>query len=358
MQRTVDNIVKRVREKKMLLNTEKGKTDVTFFAAGSVDAKWIPKIILYDKEMEFFCSNDGMSTCTNRARGVGSTPDLFVAPSSMASRVSWNMGEDMGSDHLPITIELECEVNATKPGAARPRWKSKGVDWAVFSSEERDKNRLMKTWLRAPTVDEEGTADFSIEELKRAIKHMKTKGAAGPEDIQPTFLKALGQEARSELLTLFTMSFNTGKFPQEWQNAVIIPLLKSGKPSSKVASFRPVSLTSCIIKTLERMIAARISYLAETNNWFSDSRAGFRRGRSCEDQMIRFLQSVSDGFQKKKPERTVMALLDFSQAYDRVWRQDLLLTMLEKGVPWKLLRWIAAFLQNRQGRFLSICQLP
>ena len=45
--------MKWVKEKKMLLNTEKGKTEVTFFAAGSVDAKWIPKIILYDKEMEF-----------------------------------------------------------------------------------------------------------------------------------------------------------------------------------------------------------------------------------------------------------------------------------------------------------------
>ena len=188
-------------------------------------------------------------------------------------------------------------------------------------------------------------------ELKRAIKHMKTKGAAGLEDdIPPTFLKALGQEAMRELLTLFNMSFNTGKCPQEWQNAVITPLLKADNPSSKVASFRPVSLTFCIVKTLEGMIAARISYLAETNDWFSDSQAGFRRGRSCEDQVIRMSQSVSDGCQKKKPERTVMALVDFSPAYDRVSRQDLLLAMLEKGVPRKFLRWIAGFLQNRQGR--------
>ena len=131
-----------------------------------------------------------------------------------------------------------------------------------------------------------------------------------------------------------------------------ISLLKAGKPSSKVASFRPVGLTSCIVKTLERMFATRISYLAETNNWFSDSQAGFRRGTSCEDRVIRMSQSVSDGFQKKQPERTVMALLDFSRAHDRVWRQDLLLTMLEKGVPRKFLRWIAFFIQNRQGRVL------
>ena len=180
---------------------------------------------------------------------------------------------------------------------------------------------------------------------------MKRKSAAGPDDIPPTFLKALGQEARKELLIIFnTGSLNTGSCPQEWQNATIIPLLKVGKPSSKVESFRPVSLTSCVVKTLERMIANRLSYLVETRGWLTDSPAGFRRGRSCEDQVIRMTQSVSDGFQRKKPERTVMVLLDFSRAYHRVWRQELLRTTIEKDVSRNFLRWIAGFLRNRQGR--------
>ena len=98
------------------------------------------------------------------------------------------------------------------------------------------------------------------------------------------------------------------------------------------------------------MIASRLSYLAETRGWLTDSQAGFRRGRSCEDQVICMTQSVSDGFQRKKPKWTVMMLLDFSWAYDRVWRQELLGTMMEKGVPRQFLRWIAGFLRNRQGR--------
>ena len=136
----------------------------------------------------------------------------------------------------------------------------------------------------------------------------------------------------------------------EWQNATIIPHLKASKPSSKVESFRPVSLTSCVVKTLERKIANRLSYLAETRGWLTDSQAGFRRGRSYGDQVIPMTQSVSDGFQRKKPERTLMVLLNFSRAYDRVWRQELLETMMEKDVPRKFLRWIAGFLRNRQER--------
>ena len=45
-----------------------------------------------------------------------------------------------------------------------------------------------------------------------------------------------------------------------------------------------------------------------------------------------------------------MLLLDYSKAYDRVWRQDLILSMSEKGVPGTMLRWINNFLENRIAR--------
>ena len=66
--------------------------------------------------------------------------------------------------------------------------------------------------------------------------------------------------------------------------ATIIPLLKAGKSPSEVASFRPISLTSCVVKFLERIIADRLYYIAETNNMFSRLQAGFCKVRSCEDQ--------------------------------------------------------------------------
>jgi hypothetical protein len=62
-------------------------------------------------------------------------------------------------------------------------------------------------------------------------------------------------------------------------------------------------------------------------------------------------QAISDGFQAKKPpNRTVLALLDFSKAYNKVWRADLLAMMLRKGVPVCFVRWIQGFLFNRQAR--------
>ena len=189
-----------------------------------------------------------------------------------------------------------------------------------FSREEREKNRLAKIRGNAPSVDDSSTAEFSIEELNRAIKKMRKNGAAGPDDIPPSFLKALGPLARGELLGSFNQSLHELEVPQAWRNATIIPLLKAGKPAGSIESYRPVSLTSCIMKTMERMVHTRLYHLAEARGIFKHSQAGFRKNRSCEDQLLRMIQDVSDGFQEKKPRRTVMALLDLSRAYDRVWK--------------------------------------
>ena len=191
--------------------------------------------------------------------------------------------------------------------------------------------------------------DFTLEELQKAITKMRRKGAPGPDDITPAFLKELGPLALRELLGICNQSLRDAECPQAWRNAIIIPLLKSGKSPSDLASYRPVSLTSCIAKVAERMIAERLYYLADENKWFSNLQAGFRQGYSCMDQIIRLSQAIEDGFQSKKMKRSVMVLLDYSKAFDTVWRSRLLTTMAEKGVPLEYIKWLYCFLQNRQA---------
>ena len=45
---------------------------------------------------------------------------------------------------------------------------------------------------------------------------------------------------------------------------------------------------------------------------------------------------------------TVLTLVDYARTYDRVSRDALLLNMLRKGVSPRLIRWIQAWLANRQ----------
>ncbi len=116
---------------------------------------------------------------------------------------------------------------------------------------------------------------------------------------------------------------------------------KAGKQPGAIVSYRPVSLPSCFAKTLERMIHNRLYYLAETLGWLCPEQAGFRTSRSCEDKILRVTQTISGGYQATKPKRTVLTLLDFSKAFDRVWKEDLLLRAVDKG-PSPNLRQMAA----------------
>ena len=83
---------------------------------------------------------------------------------------------------------------------------------------------------------------------------------------------------------------------------------------------------------------------------FTRFQAGFRKGRSCEDQITRIVQAIEDGFQQRLMQRSVLTLLDFSKAYDTVWREKLLLHMLNTGIPPTFICWIRSFFIDCRGR--------
>ena len=83
---------------------------------------------------------------------------------------------------------------------------------------------------------------------------------------------------------------------------------------------------------------------------FSRFQAGFHKGRSCEDQITRIVQAIEDGFQQRSMKCSVLILLDFSKAYDTVWREKLLLHMLNTGIPSPFICWIWSFLDDRRAR--------
>ena len=133
---------------------------------------------------------------------------------------------------------------------------------------------------------------------------MKRGSAPGPDDIPPSFLIELPDDALAVLLGIYNESFRDASCPQIWRSAIVIPLLKVGKPPGEVKSYRPVSLTSCVVKLMERLVAERINHIMESSQSFSHLQAGFRRGRSCEDQVLRITQAIENGFAQQECERS------------------------------------------------------
>ena len=117
---------------------------------------------------------------------------------------------------------------------------------------------------------------FNFLELKDAIQKSHDT-ATGPDEIHYQMLKHLPENAFSTLLHIFNDIWATGVFPDSWRLATVTPIPKPGKDHAEPTNYRPIALTSCLCKTLERMINERLVWYLESNNLISPIQSGVVR---------------------------------------------------------------------------------
>lgn len=88
---------------------------------------------------------------------------------------------------------------------------------------------------------------FIMNELEFALRQCK-KTAPGRDCISNEMLINLTPEMKRVLLELYNKLWDEGTYPDEWKEAVVIPVIKPGKTSLDPASYRPISLT-CLKRT-------------------------------------------------------------------------------------------------------------
>ena len=198
--------------------------------------------------------------------------------------------------------------------------------------------RSYLTELRRATCPVESHSSFcspfSPAEFLAAASNLTPSTATGPDKVAYPMLKHLPRSGMDLLLHIFNLSWSSHSFPSIWKTSSIIPIHKMGKPLDSSASFRPISLTSCVSKLFERIILSRRLFFLESNSILSPRQAGFRPGRSTLDQILYLSQSISDGFNKPRPgSRTILSTIDFSKAFDSVWHPALFHQLISAGLP-------------------------
>ena len=104
---------------------------------------------------------------------------------------------------------------------------------------------------------------FSPAEFLAADSNLSSSTATGPDKVAYPMLKHLPRSAMDFLLYIFNLSWTLHSFPFIWKTPSIIPIHKMGKPLDFPASFRPISLTSCVSKLFERIILSRLLFFLE-----------------------------------------------------------------------------------------------
>ena len=179
-------------------------------------------------------------------------------------------------------------------------------------------------------------------------------------------LKHLPRSGMDFLLHIFNLFWSSHSFPFIWKTSFTVPTHKMGKPLDSSASFRPISLTSCVLKRFERIILSHLVFFLKSNSILSPRQAGFRPGLSTLDQILYLSQSISDGFNKPKPgSRKILSTIDFSKAFDSVWHPVLFHKLISAGLPPCFARWTQSFLsdrracvviQNHKSRSFRVCR--
>ena len=189
---------------------------------------------------------------------------------------------------------------------------------------------------------------FPPAEFHAAASNLSSSTATGPDKVAYPMLKHLPRSGMDFLLHIFNLSWSSHSFPSISKTSSIVPIHKMGKPLDSSASFRPISLTSCVSKLFERIILSRLLFFLEYNSIPSPRQAGFRPGRSTVEQILYFSQSISNGFNKPRlGSRTILSIIDLSKAFDSVWHPALFHKLISAGLPPCFARWTQSFLSER-----------
>ncbi|GBN06804.1 putative RNA-directed DNA polymerase from transposon X-element [Araneus ventricosus] len=158
----------------------------------------------------------------------------------------------------------------------------------------------------------------------------------------------LSSESLHNLLFVYNRIWRERSFPSSWQQAVIILVLKPGKDSSNPCNYRPIAVTNCMCKVLEKMVNKRLIYYLETSSFFGPFQSGFRQGRSTIDNLLALETEIRNAFICR--QHAVAIFFDIKKAYDRAWRYGILLDLYNCNLRGNLPIFIQNFLTLRQFR--------
>ena len=183
-------------------------------------------------------------------------------------------------------------------------------------------------------------------EVRQALAKLKNGKAAGSSEILPEMLKAGKQcEDFVEMISdLVSAVWEERCVPQEWTDAILIPIPKKGNLQC-YDNWRGIALLDVVGKLVARVVQGRLQKLAEIE--LPESQCGFRRGRGCTDMIFVVRQLAEKAIEHQTKQFFVF--VDLRKAYDSVPREALWIALQKLGVPDILVDIIKSFHTDMQS---------
>ena len=142
---------------------------------------------------------------------------------------------------------------------------------------------------------------------------------------------------------IFENSIESAQLPDQWKVARVSAIFKKG--NKKLASnYRPVSITSIVCRTFEKIIRDHIVSFLMEHGLLSNFQFGFMKGRPFTLQLLNILNDWTHSMENKNI--TDCVYMDYQKAFDKV-PHGKLLTKLKAYNLSSEVNWIKEYLTDR-----------
>jgi len=167
--------------------------------------------------------------------------------------------------------------------------------------------------------------DFTTEELNEVLKKLKSRKAAGLDEIPPEVWKT--RKFNDILLRLCNAVYRQNRI-DKWTKGCILPFPKKGDLGI-AKNYRGITLTAIAAKIYNALLLNRIQ--PEIEKILRKNQNGFRRNRSTTSQILT-IRRIIEGVRAKNLEATLL-FVDFSKAFDSIHRGKMEQILLAYGLP-------------------------
>ena len=203
----------------------------------------------------------------------------------------------------------------------------------------------------SPTIEDSNLPINNItimpDEIVVAIDELRNNAASGPDGIPAILLKKCKHSLAAILTIFWNKCMEIGNIPTSLKSSIIPPIHKGGNKSD-AANYRPVALTSHLIKIYEKTLRNRLANYLDSNNSLNKNQHGFRKGRSCLTQLLAHHDNIMNLLEQGYNVDVVY--LDFAKAFDKVDHNILIHKLKDFEINGKTLQWIKNFLEDRSQR--------
>lgn len=186
---------------------------------------------------------------------------------------------------------------------------------------------------------------FNESDIIHAIDELSPNAAPGPDRFPAIMLKKCKRALAVPLYIIWRYSLDTGQIPPLLKWSIITPIHKGGKKDI-AKNYRPVALTSHLIKVFEKVLRNCLVSYIEEHKLFNPNQHGFRAGHSCLSQLLSHYDQITKSLEEGYNVDVIY--LDFSKAFDKLDFNITLQKLYDIGLDGKILSWITSFLTNRK----------